>query len=180
VHWESRWVAPHLMIARGWERQLDIGRDAVFYDSKPLTPAAYHAWLAELAVSYVAVSDAKPDYSSESEARLLRRTPPPYLRELWRSRHWRLFAVLDASPLAAPPASLSAVGRESFTLLAPAAGSYVVRLRFTPYWALTRGHGCVSRAPGGWTRVQTRGAGAVELAIAFSLGRVFDRGPRCA
>ena len=22
-HWEARWIAPHVMIARGWERQLD-------------------------------------------------------------------------------------------------------------------------------------------------------------
>src|ERR1700737_400557 len=36
-HWEARFLAPHVALARGWERQLDNGRDALFYDeSTPL------------------------------------------------------------------------------------------------------------------------------------------------
>ena len=42
-HWESRWVAPHVPLARGWERQLDRERNALFYDGRPLTPARYRA-----------------------------------------------------------------------------------------------------------------------------------------
>ena len=30
-HWEARFVAPHVMIARGWERQLDRLRNGLFY-----------------------------------------------------------------------------------------------------------------------------------------------------
>ena len=55
----------------------------------------------------------------------------------------------------------------------------MVRVRFTPYWALARGHGCVARAPGGWTAVRDAAAGDVRVAIEFSLARVFDHGPRC-
>ena len=58
--------------------------------------------------------------------------PPAYLREVWRSAHWRLFAVLGSRPLAEPPAVLTQLGTDSFTLVAPRPGRYLVRVRFTP------------------------------------------------
>jgi hypothetical protein len=187
-HWEARWLAPHIMLARGWERQLDRYRDPLFYDgSPPLTAARYHAWLSELAVSYVALPDAPLDYSASSEARLLRggdrseigQRTPSYLREIWRSPHWRLYAVLGATALAQPPAVLTQLASDSFTLRAPSAGDFVVRLHFSPYWALAGGHGCIGRAAGDWTTVRARGGGRLHVVISFSLARVFSRGPRC-
>ena len=78
-HGEARWMAPHAMLARGWERQLDQQDGALFYDeaSAPLTPARYRAWLSEQAVSYVALPDAPLDYSAKGEARLLREAGTP-------------------------------------------------------------------------------------------------------
>ena len=185
-HWEARWVAPHVMIARGWERQLDRYRDGLFYDeSTSLTAAAYHAWLNEQSVSYVALPDVPLDYSAITEGRLLRGGsagaggPPSYLREVWHSAHWRLFAVADPRPLIEGGAALRSVTTDSFTLAAPRAGSYTVRLHFTAYWALASGHGCVSRAPGDWTSVRAPGAGVMHVVIAFSPGRIFDHGARC-
>jgi hypothetical protein len=186
-HWEARWVAPHVMLARGWERQLDIDRDALFYDEAetPLTAARYRRWLANEAVSYVALPDAPLDYSAKGEARLLRGgggggVVPPYLREIWHSAHWRLFAVLNPQPLVEAPASMTALSSDSFTVSAPRTGAYVARVRFTPYWAIAEGHGCVRRAPGGWTEVQARSAGSLHVAIDFSVTRIFDHGPRCS
>ena len=75
---------------------------------------------------------------------------------------------------------MSALGRDSFTLRVPHAGSYVARVRFTPYWALAGAHGCVLSAPGGWTALRAAGAGSLRVVIRFSLGRVLDHGPRCA
>jgi hypothetical protein len=192
-HWEARWVAPHVAIARGWERQLDTQRNGLFYDeSTPLTPAAYRAWLSEQAISYVALPDAPLDYAATAEGRLLRGgnagtrglrggglRAPAYLREVWRSAHWRLFAVLDPRPLAEPPASLTQLGSDSFTLSAPAPGRYVARVRFTPYWALAGGRGCVREAPGGWTELDATRAGSVHVVIDFSIERIFDHGARC-
>jgi len=68
---------------------------------------------------------------------------------------------------------------DSFTLQAPRAGTFVVRVHFSPYWALAHGGGCVSRAAGDWTAVRARRAGSYRVIIRFSLGRVFSRGPRC-
>jgi hypothetical protein len=185
-HWEARWAAPHVMLARGWERQLDRYRNGLFYDSsRPLTAGRYHAWLREQAISYVALPDAPLDYSATAEARVLRdaggggRTGA-YLTEVWRSQHWRLYAVLDSTPLTTPPSVLSQLASDSFRLHAPVAGTYIVRVHFTPYWALASGHGCVSRAPGDWTRVSMRAPGSVQVAIDFSPALIFDRGLRCS
>jgi hypothetical protein len=178
-HWDASFVAPHVAIARGWERQLDTGRNALFYESTPLTPIRYRDWLSEQAVSYVALPDAPLDYSAVSEASLLSRTPLAYLREVWRSPHWRLFAVLGARALAQPPAVLTQLGEDSFTLRAPRAGAFTVRVRFTPYWALASGHGCLLRAPGDWTLLRATGGGAIRVVVDFTLARVFDHGARC-
>jgi hypothetical protein len=179
-HWEARWIAPHAMLARGWERQLDRYRNALFYEeSTPLTATGYRAWLSDQAVSYVALPDAPLDYSAESEARLLRGRALGYLHEIWHSPHWRLFAVLGARPLSDAPAVVSSVGSDSLTLDAPRAGSYTVRVRFTPYWALASGSGCVERAPEDWTQIRARRAGRFHVVIRFSLARVFSHGARC-
>ena len=55
-HWEARWVASRYAMARGWERQLDVGRNKLFYDGK-LNSVRYRHWLDENAVAYVAVPD---------------------------------------------------------------------------------------------------------------------------
>ena len=194
-HWEAVWVAEHVAIARGWERQLDSYRNGLFYDeSTPLTPTAYHDWLSEQAIAYVALPDAPLDYSGTTEARLLQRafaprpaaqgsTSPPaarsYLREAWRSAHWRLFAVLDARPLAESPAVLTQLQSDSFTVRVPRPGRYLVRVHFTPYWTVSDGHGCVGEAPGGWTRLQADRAGSLHVSIDFSLRRVLGGGARC-
>ncbi len=187
-HWEARWVAPRVMIARGWERQLDRDRDPLFYDpstpldtdlSPPLTSARYRAWLQAQSVSYVALPDAKLDYASGSEARLIK-GGLAYLHEIWRGAHWRLFAVLRPQPLADPPAVLRSVTTDSLTLQVPRPGSYTVRVHFTPYWALASGVGCVARAPGDWTEIQAKRAGRFDLVTRFSLARVLSDSPRCA
>jgi hypothetical protein len=181
-HWEARYVAQHVMIARGWERQLDTYRNSLFYEqSKPLTAARYRAWLSANSISYVALPlHAKLDYSARSEARLLSTSAPSYLREVWRSSDWRLFAVTSATPLAQAPAILTAASSDSLTLHAPRPGDYTVRVRFTPYWALASGSGCVARAPSEWTEVRARHAGNFRLVIRFSLARVLSDAPRCS
>jgi hypothetical protein len=199
-HWEAAFVAPRVAIARGWERQLDNERNALFYESTPLTLARYRAWLSQEAISYVALPDAPLDYSAKSEARLLRGAfatrrgnevrrgagrsqiarAPAYLREVWRSTHWRLFAVLGARALAQPPSVLTQLSSDSFTLEVQRPGTFTVRVRFTPYWALASAHGCVRRGPGDWTQLQARGGGSLHVVIDFSLARVFDHGPRCS
>jgi hypothetical protein len=178
-HWEARWVAPHVALARGWERQLDRADNSLFYQPGPLSPGRYHAWLAEQAISYVALPDAPLDSSGRAEARLLEAGKLPYLREVWRSAHWRLFAVVGAEPLAQAPAVMSRMSSDSFTLEIPHPGRYEVRVRFSGYWALRSGSGCVGQGPSGFTEINAKSTGEMTVAIDFSLSRVFDHSPRC-
>jgi hypothetical protein len=174
-HWEAYEVAPRFPLARGWERQLDIQHNGLFYGS-PLTPASYEAWLHQLAVRFVALPDTRLDYAGVKEAALIARGLP-YLRLVSRSRHWRVYRVLGATPVA-QGARLLAIGANSLTLRAEGPGTALVRVRFTPYWAITEGSGCVA-PDGAFTRLTIRRSGITRLGIRFSLGRIRATSPRC-
>jgi hypothetical protein len=177
LHWEARHVAPYHPLARGWERQLDVRVNPVFYDGKPLTPARYRAWLDEMAVRWVALPDARFDYSARAEARLVA-GGLPYLREVWHDADWRVYEVRDPTPLASGPARITRLGRESVTLAASAPGTVRLRMHWTPYWDVAAGAACVA-PDGDFTRVEVRRAGEVRLTTRFALGRIAASSPRC-
>ena len=174
-HWEAAFVAPHFSIARGWERQVDVSRNGLFYDGT-LTAERYHAWLLANAIRFVALPDTQFEYSGVAEAQLVR-AGLPYLQPVFHSAHWRVFAVAGATPLASAPASMTQLEPQGFTLRFVAPGSSNVRMRFTPYW-LAHG-GCVSSTPDGYTEVRSTHPGIVRVTFAFSLARIFEHGLRC-
>jgi hypothetical protein len=177
-HWEARWVAPHAPLARGWERQLDREHNALFYDGRRLTAGRYRTWLDDNAVRFVALGDAPIDYSAAQEAQLVR-NGLPYLREAWHDAHWRVFAVTGARPLATGAATVTALEGQAVRLSARRSGSVDLRVRFTPYWRIAAGHGCVEEGPGGWTRVRADAPGTIVVRAAFALGRVRAHSARC-
>ena len=166
-HWEARYVAggrDGIALARGWERQLDRRYGALFYDER-LDAATYRTWLDRHAVAYVAVPDVALDDAGREEARLVG-AGLPYLREAWRGAHWRVFAVRGRAPLAQGPAGAPASATLSpagVTVRASSAGPVLVRVRFTRWWRVTGGRGCVSEARGGMTRVSFSAAGTISL-----------------
>jgi len=176
-HWESRWVGNRLPLARGWERQLDTKVNDVFYEGT-LTSARYARWLRENAVRYVALPDVPLDGSAQEEAALVR-AGQPYLQQVHRGEHWRVFRVRGAQPLTAAPAAVTRVDVQGFTLRAPAAGPVTVRIRWTPYWQVQGGDACVSRAPGDWTQVRVRRPGRIRVGVKFTPLRILATGPRC-
>jgi hypothetical protein len=175
-HWEAYLVARYFPLARGWERQLDIGDNAVFYRGR-LTATSYEGWLHHNAVRLVALPDAALDYSARTERALIRQGLP-YLRLVMRSAHWRVYAVADATPIAQGVARLEAMGHDWLALDARAAGATVLAVHFTPYWRLARGSGCVSR-DGSDTRLTLRRPGRVRLVTSFSISRIGTSSPRC-
>jgi hypothetical protein len=179
AHWEAADVAIHQPIARGWERQLDIGRNSLFYDGK-LSADSYRAWLGENAVRWVALPDAKLDYSGRQEARLVA-SGLPYLRLRWTSPHWRVYEVTSPHSLVVPErgAKMQAVALDAggIRLRIERPGSALLRVRWTPYWIATGA--CVERA-GDWTRVTATRPGTLRLRIDFAPARVFEHGRRCA
>jgi hypothetical protein len=174
-HFEAYEVAPHHPLARGWERQLDIEDNPLFYNGT-LTAATYLTWLHRLAVRFVAVANTRPDYSARAEVALIDRGLP-YLHLVWHGRHWRVFAVAHAAPIVRG-AALRALGPDSLTIDARAPGTVYVDVRYTPYWALSGGQGCVA-PDGDFTRLTLRRAGEVRLVIRFALDRIQARSPRC-
>ena len=176
-HWEATHVAPHYALARGWERQLDKKYNELFYE-KPLDPAKYRKWLDDNAVKYVALSDAQLDGSAKQEDALVRSGRLPWLRPVFRSAHWRVYAVQRSRPLA-DGARVTKLGPQSIDLVADRPGDVRLRVHFSPYWAVVRGDGCVRHDGADWTEVQVRRPGPVRIAARFSLLRVISRGPRC-
>ncbi len=176
-HWEAYEVAPEFPLARGWERQLDTKYNALFYDGT-LTPARYDAWLHKVAVRFVAVADAELDYSAVKEVELINRGLP-FLRLVYRTRHWRVYAVRDPTPIASGSATLTGLGPNSIQLQAHTTGTTEVRVRWSPYWAITQGSGCVAPS-GAFTKLTITRPGPVHVAMSFSLTRIGASSPRCS
>jgi hypothetical protein len=170
-HWEAALMAPTVSLARGWEKQLEERYDGVLLEPG-LTAAGYERWLHEQAVGYVALPDTPLDPSSAQEGKLIR-GGLPYLRAVFRSRHWTVYAVRDPTPLLEGPGRLTSLGSDSFALRATRPGRLLVRVRWTRFWTVTTaGGGHVARAPGGWTYVFADRAGALRVAARFSLDRL--------
>jgi hypothetical protein len=176
-HWEAAMLAPSVSLARGWEKQLDERYDSALLGSG-LNVSAYRAWLQREAVSYVALPDVRLDPSSAREGRLIRQGEG-YLREVFASAHWRIYAVRDATPLLAGPGRVTALGSDTFALNASRPGRLLMRVHYARYDTVVAGDGCVASAPGGWTYVQARAAGPIVVGARFSLDRALGLGGSC-
>jgi hypothetical protein len=176
-HWEAYEIATRFSLARGWERQLDIRYNHIFYGGR-LTAGTYDRWLHGNAVRFVAISTADPDYSARAEVRLVD-SGLPYLHPVFRSKNWRVYRVAGATPIVQAPAVLQRLTAGSLTIRTPRAGTYELRMRFTPYWHLSGGAGCVA-PDGSWTKLTVPRAEQVQLSTSFSLGRIGATSPRCS
>jgi hypothetical protein len=176
--WENAEVAPLVPLARGWLRQLDTGRNPVFYRGD-LNRLTYASWLAENAVRYVALPSAKPDKSSYDERALIERGLR-YLQLRWKSDDWRVYEVLLPTPMVIPRGRanilLEQLGSDELLLDVEQPGEALVRVRWTPYWFAAGG--CVERA-GDWTRVIARRRGFMRLSTRFAPERIVEHGRRC-
>jgi hypothetical protein len=168
THWESAGLSPYVDLARGWNRQLDVERNPLFYDGK-LTPAAYHAWLRRWAVAYVVLPDAVPDGAAVAEARIVA-AGQPWLRPVWRDAHWSVYAVTDAVPLTSAPSAVVRAGQGELSMRVPSAGTYLVRVAWSPWLGVRGGPGCLER-DGEWTRLRARDAGVFRIGGSYRTPR---------
>jgi hypothetical protein len=148
-HREAAALAPHVNLARGWNRQADADRNPIFYADQPLTPAAYERWLRRWAVRYVVLSTADPDPAAVSEAELVT-GGLPYLRQVWSNADWTLFAVRRPTPLVSPPATVVAFDAAEIAISTPRPGAFVIRVADSPWLSLVddAGDPLPSAAPG--------------------------------
>lgn len=171
-HWESAYLARHFPLARGWERQVDVARNPLFYGSE-LTSESYRDWLRDNAVSYVGVApDSPPDRYAREEAALVA-TGLPYLTQVWRDDTWRLYAVTEPTPLVAAPGMLVESTPAQVRFTSADAGELLVRVRWSRWLMLDGpGGGCLRRAPDGWTSIRVTAAGAYRLTSGWRPGPV--------
>ncbi|MEH1127509.1 hypothetical protein V6V89_23975 [Micromonospora sp. CPCC 206061] len=148
-YWEAAYMEG-FALARGWMRQVDIARNPLFFETVPgapgtgvaLTEPAYRAWLADNAVTYVAVPDAQLSWVGRAEAALVRST----LTEVWSNEHWRLYEVPSPVPLVAMPATLVSHDAASLTFDALVSGDIPVKIRHSRWLTVT---GSARLAPDG-------------------------------
>ncbi len=159
-HWETAYVAPEVALARGWERQLDIERNSIFYDDT-LSVASYEQWLTDNAVEYVALPSAQLDASSLAEKDLLV-SRLPYLEEVWRSTDWVLWRFHGYPGMIEGSATLLGMDADEFRLVVYVPGDIVVRVRPSSYWQVN-GQGCASADESGWTRLEDVPTGLVVV-----------------
>lgn len=177
-HWESAYLPPKIQLARGWERQLDVKLNPLFYEDR-LTAHAYREWLDDMAVSYVAINEGPKDFAGKTEEDLLRNRPPDYLQLVYRDRDWEIFEVLDPTPLSQGAGTVEKIDTEGFTVENEFAGTTLVRVHWTPYWTVAGGSGCVMEAPSGYTTVLTREPGRVRVATNYRPWKALGDGPNC-
>jgi hypothetical protein len=174
-HWEAAYVAPQVALARGWERQLDIGVNPIFYDGT-LSASTYRQWLDDNAVEYVALPDAPLDDSAQAEAALLR-AGLPGLDLVWQDAHWQLWRAETAKPFVDGPARLVAFDADSFTVRVDTPGDVVVRIRYSSHWDVD-GPGCAAPTDDGWTRIRFSAAGTWRVRQVLSRWIPLDADPR--
>ncbi|MFF5341529.1 hypothetical protein ACFY4H_12525 [Streptomyces althioticus] len=163
-HREAVALAPHVHLARGWNRQLDMERARLFYDGS-FSAATYRAWLDRWAVGFVVLHDGKPDGYAEEEARLLRERRPDWLVPVWRDAHWEVFRVRDAVPLVSAPGSVVRTSGAELVLRAARPGPMTVRIAYSP-WLRVDGGGCLSRA-GEFTRLTVSAPGEYRISSEY-------------
>lgn len=163
-HREASGLAPHINMARGWNRQLDMERARLFYDGS-FSPATYRAWLDRWAVGFVVLPLGKPDGYAEAEARLVRDQRPEWLEPVWQDTHWRVFRVRDAVPLASEPASVVTTSSTEIVVRMSRPGTATVRVAYSP-WLHADGGGCLA-PQGEFTRLTVQAPGEYRISSEY-------------
>jgi hypothetical protein len=186
-HEESAALAPHVNLARGWNRQADAERNPIFYSDRALTGASYRAWLDTWAVRFVVVSANSPDPAGAQE-RALVTGGLPYLHPVWSDRHWTLYRVDAPVPLVDPPAVVERFTAARLDVRVPRAATVLVRIAYSPWLSLvdakgeritTADEGCLSaedrssssEPAGHWLILHAPRAGTYHLTAPYSLTR---------
>jgi hypothetical protein len=163
-HWESAYVAPSVALARGWERQLDVADNPLFYHRGDLTDATYLAWLLDNGVRYVALPSAPLDFAGADEGRLVA-AGVPGLRPVMHTSRWRVYQVDGATGIVSGPGYLSQLDGSQMAITATEPGTVEVRVHDNPAWRVSAGAGTLDASPDGWMLVHALSPGPIHLAL---------------
>ncbi|RLV67336.1 membrane protein [Streptomyces sp. CBMAI 2042] len=132
-------------LARGWNRQADMKRNPLFYDDT-LDAVNYRQWLDRWAVHYVVLPTGRPDGGAERETELVGKGLS-YLREIWSDENWKLYRVLEPTPLADPPATVEKAGANELTIRVESAGRVLIRIPHSRWLAVVDEQGKAVERP---------------------------------
>ncbi len=172
-HWEADYFpAAGYPITRGWYRQADAIHNALFYT--PYDAATYVAWLRRMGVQYVFLANAPLDPWSQREVKILETSPE--LEVVDRAGAWTVYRLRDAEPLAVGldggTARVTSMGHRTFTVQVDRAGTYLLKVTWSPYWTLTGGPGTLSRSPDRFLLLEAGAAGTYTLRFDVTPGKV--------
>lgn len=166
-HGEAAEVAPVVPLARGWSRQEDTARNALFYDGN-LSAERFERWLLDEGVDHVALApDARIDGGGRAERALLLVGSVPGLRQVWSDDDWLIWRVETAEALAPPPLRVLDTDRTTVRLRAEAPALVPLRVRWSRWLAVT-GPACIER-DGDTSRLRVSGPGEVVVASELAL-----------
>jgi hypothetical protein len=162
-HGEADVVAGPALLARGWERQVDLVRAAPLYRSR-LTAAEYVDWLRAHSVQYVALGRHRHDWSAGSELRLLA-AGVPGLHVVHADAEWTVWSVAGAPPIVGGAGRAVRLGRASIVFAADGSGAVLVDVPWSR-WLTVNAGACVRRDGSGVAVVPSR-AGTFVLTSSY-------------
>ena len=166
-HWEAFYFPrAGYAITRGWYRQEDIIHNALFlpphYDRE-----TYVAWLRSMGVRYVFLPHAPLDFTSKGEPAILAGSPDFTVAA--QLQGWTVYELRRPGLLFGPAsgttggARVLALGHRSAKLQVDGAGTYVLKVSWSPFWRLRAGAGRLSHAGGDWIQLKADGPGTYVL-----------------
>jgi hypothetical protein len=175
-HWETYFLpAAGIPIARGWYRQLDIADDPALY-GRTLTPSAYRRWLRASGVQYVVLPRLPLGADGARREAALVRSGAAGLRRVWAGPQATIYALPLPTPILTGPAPASITTFQSSRIggRLEAAGTYLLRVHYTPYWNVRPRSLCLTRSPTGMTELHARDAGTFTISAIEAPTEVLD------
>jgi hypothetical protein len=162
-HGEASHIAPKVPLARGWSRQVDTGRNLLFYQGA-LSADRYREWLIDNAVDTVALApNAQPDRAGRAERALLLVGRVRDLQRVWSDDHWVIwkFTAPEKKPIASPPVQVLSTDQTTIKLQSPKAAYVDLVVRWSR-WLSVDGPACLEKH-GSWTRIRFTRAGSATV-----------------
>jgi hypothetical protein len=171
-YWESVYVANNHLLARGWLRQQDTAQNPLFFKNTVPSAAAYRKWLVYNGVAFVALPS-EVSWLGKAERRAVHRASVQEgigsLTPIWSDAHWELFRVVGSPGLVDGPAVVTSANEGTINLRFTRPGTALLRVNYNR-WLAASGEVCLADADG-WTSVQARVAGPVEITSSLNPSR---------
>jgi hypothetical protein len=171
THWEAYYFSMDgYAITRGWYRQADALHNKVL--TGDFNAAQYVAWLKSMGVKYVFLPHAPLDWSGPKEASIL--ASSLQFVEVYSSPDWTIYRLRGAQPMAVSlggtrDANVVYMDHESLYLKVPAAGRYLIKVSYSPFWEIIGGVGTLSAGPDGFLVLQATERGLYGLRVNVTL-----------